>query len=108
MQLKRILLVERDPQMLCGLLIRLQNLYAVSAVRSTEAALEMAPETYDAVVIEPAVAAREGGDFRLALDARLASVPVIVSPRDAAEGVDDGLEWTIARAVHDSKFVPPT
>lgn len=107
MQLKRILLVERDPQVLCGLLVRLQALYAVSAVRSTEAALEMAPETYDAVVIDPAVAATEGGNFRRALDARLAAIPVILS-RGAAAGADDGLEWIIARAVHDSGFVPPT
>jgi DNA-binding response OmpR family regulator len=107
-QLKRILLVERDPTLLCGLVVRLQSNYAVSAVRTTQAALEMSPEMYDAVVIDPAVAETEGRSFKRELDARLAAVPVILSPRDALTGVDESLEWAIARAVSDSTFVTPT
>lgn len=107
MQLKRILVVESDPTLLCGLVVRLQANYAVSAVRSTEAALEMSPEMYDAVVIDPRVAENEGMSFKRELDARLAAVPVILSPRDAVTGVDENLEWAIARAVSDANFVPP-
>lgn len=106
-QLKRILVVERDTTLLCGLVVRLQELYAVSAVRSTEAALEMSPELYDAVVIDPGVAETEGMSFKRELDARLAAVPVILSPRDAVSGVDESLEWAIARAVSDATFVAP-
>lgn len=121
---RRVLVVDDDVPTLFALVEQLSGRFAVTAVRSAEAALEMSPETYDAIVVELHLAGLSAVQLKSQLDARLVAVPVIFVSTDPAlpdyargagafgfawkpftAGGD--LEAVLARAVDDGTFVPP-